>query len=97
MAGLGLSVGTEAVGGLRYQLFHRTYAALAHARAVKATRAVLVVHSFADGADRDNQADFRRFLAAMGADGEGMGTAARIGVRSGVNLSAVWISDRPLP
>ncbi len=85
------------IAGLRYQLLHRTYAAIAHAEGLGASQAVLVVHSFATGADAANQRAFATFLDAMGSEPVEPGAVASLGPRQGIELSAVWVQDRPLP
>jgi hypothetical protein len=93
--GLGLSPDAPSTRALRYQLLHRSWAALAHAKATGAHAAVLLVHSLADGGDVDNVADYRAFLRALGADGD-VGELTSLGDRGGMPFWAVWVRDRPL-
>ena len=91
--GLPMGAGTEA---LRYQLLHRTWAAVSHAKSVGAQRAVVLVHSFAPPPDYDNRAAFGAFLAAMGQATFTSGAVLPLGRRMGVDLWAAWVSDTPL-
>lgn len=95
--GLQLSVDDPATDRLRYQLLHRTWAALSHAESMGASRSVLLVHSFATGPDADNRAAFREFLRAMGQSSFELGHPIRLGERRGIELWAAWVSDTPLP
>jgi hypothetical protein len=93
---LSLAVDDPSTGRLRYQLLHRTWAALAHAKRVGAPVAVLLVHSFATAPDRDNRAAFHAFLRAMGQDEFTTGKLLPVGSRLGVELWAAWVCDVPL-
>lgn len=93
--GLGLSADAPSTLTLRYQLLHRSWAALAHAKAAGAQSAVLLVHSLADGGDEGNVADYQAFVRALGADG-GVGVLTSLGYRGGMPFWAVWVRDRPL-
>jgi hypothetical protein len=93
--GLGLSADAPSTLAIRYQLLHRSWAALAHAKAVGAQAAILLVHSFAETGDTENVADYRAFLRALGADG-GLGVLTSLGVRGGTAFWAAWVRDRPL-
>ncbi len=91
--GLPMGAGTET---LRYQLLHRTWAAVSHAKSVGAQRAVVLVHSFAPPPDYDNRAAFGAFLAAMGQAAFAPGVVLPLGRRMGIDLWAAWVSDTPL-
>lgn len=94
-AGLGLDESGDAVRALRYQLLHRTYAALVHAKQWNADIAVLLVHSFAAGPDTTNREAFAAFLSELGViDTPPTGTPVRVGARMGTDLWAVWVADR---
>jgi len=88
---LGLTV--ESVpGSIRYQLLHRTVAALIEAERFCAKHALMLVHSF-DSND-SGFGDYEAFVALLG------GTAAinqvtTIGERSGIQLHLAWVRDRP--
>ena len=94
--GLGLSPDAPSTRGLRYQLLHRSWAALAHARRTGAQAAVLLVHALADGGDAENVADYQAFLRALGADGADLGVPISLGSREGMPFWALWVRDRPL-
>lgn len=80
------------VGDLRYQLFHRTAAAILEARRYRANKAVLMVHSFC--ADATGLTDFLAFFGRMGVAGmerDMLSAPAQVG---GVTLWVGWASDR---
>lgn len=80
------------VGDLRYQLFHRTAAAILEARRYRAKKAVLMVHSFCDNAT--GLPDFLAFYERMGIKGVGrdlLGGPAQI---AAIGLWVGWASDQ---
>jgi hypothetical protein len=85
---LGLDPG--AVGDLRYQLFHRTAAALIEAERFHASKAVMLVHSFS--ATRAHFDDYAAFAAALSAHAE-PDSVCRVGTRFGRDLSLAWVTD----
>ena len=56
------------VSCLRYQLFHRTVAAIHGAERYRAPTALLLVHSFSPAEARSGWADFAAFVRAIGLD-----------------------------
>lgn len=82
----------SAVGDLRYQLFHRTAAAILEARRYRAKRAVLMVHSFCENAT--GLSDFEAFFARMGVQGAGRDKLSEPVQVAGVELWIGWASDR---
>jgi len=73
---------------LRYQLLHRTAAALFLAERFRARHAVMLVHSFHAGdAGVD---DYARFLELFGAKAE-VGAVVPVGERGGVQLHFGWV------
>lgn len=85
----------NSVGDLRYQLFHRTAAAILEARRYRATKAVLMVHSFCP--DATGLADFSAFFERMGVSGVGrdlVGGPVRVGE---VHLWVGWAGDECPP
>lgn len=85
----------SSVGDLRYQLFHRTAAAILEARRYRATKAVLMVHSFCP--DATGLADFIAFFERMGLSGIGrdlLGGPVRVGE---LDLWVGWASDECPP
>ena len=82
---LGLS--TEPDGDVRYQLLHRTAAAVIEADRFAAGAAAMIVHSFSPEARW--HADYGRFAALLGAKAE-VGSAARVQLPSGKPLYVGW-------
>jgi hypothetical protein len=81
----------DVVGHLRYQLFHRTAAAILEARRYRATKAVMLVQSFCP--DATGLADYVAFFSAIGVRGAG-----RDQLSSQLNIGRVgfwtgWVSD----
>lgn len=88
---LGLSV--EVASSLRYQLIHRTAAALIEAQAVRADSALMLVHSFSPHQTWFN--DFVDFSNAMSIP-IGAKNCISAGRRiSGVDIRLGWVSDKP--
>ena len=81
-----------AVGDLRYQLFHRTAAAILEARRYRANKAVMMVHSFCENAT--GQPDFLAFFEQMGVRGSGRDLLSEPKEVGGVSLRIGWASDR---
>lgn len=87
-----LGLDPPAVGGLRYQLFHRTVSALLEARRYGARDALMLVHSF-DPADSSLDA-YQAFAAALGVENthaDGITTSI---VRGDVTLRLGWVKER---
>jgi hypothetical protein len=80
------------VGDLRYQLFHRTAAAILEARRYRARRAVLMVHSFCEHAT--GLEDFVSFFDRMGAKGVGKDKLSAPAAIGGVTLWVGWTADQ---
>ena len=85
---LGLSV--ESVGALRYQLLHRTGAALIEAERYHARDAMMLVHSFSP--TRMWFEDFVVFVRAMGGSVAEDGVIT-VGARGGIELHLAWVTD----
>lgn len=79
-------------GDVRYQLLHRTAAALLEARAFHARQAVVLVHSFDPG--HAGFADFRAFVALLGGDAR-PGGITTVGERDGITLAFAWATGMP--
>ena len=79
------------VGNLRYQLFHRTAAAILEARRYRARKAVLMVHSFCE--DATGLADFLTFFEQMGVRGAGRDFVSEPKQVGGIELWIGWTSD----
>ena len=84
------------VGGLRYQLFHRTAAAIYEAHRYRSKKAIMMVQSFcayATGLD-----DFLAFFDRIGIKGAGRDVLSSPAWFGGVELRAGWANDVcPLP
>ena len=74
----------------RYQLIHRTAAAIIEARRFKTDRAAMCVQSFAT--DHCGHADFAQFAALFGLDVP-PGTAATVVLPSGLPLTLGWATS----
>lgn len=79
------------VGDLRYQLFHRTAAAIIEAKRFRASKALMVVHSFCDRAT--GLADFLTFYERMGMRGAGRDRLSEPATVGGVTLWIGWVGD----
>jgi hypothetical protein len=88
---LGLSI--TAVDAIRYQLLHRSVAALIEAGRFGAKEAMLLVHSFARDNENDHFEDFVAFARLLGIKNAGknrVSSACKIG---GVNLRLAWVAE----
>ena len=83
------------VGALRWQLFHRTAAALLEARRFHARHALMLVHDFS-GSDA-GLADYRAFAELIGVRGAAAGALSDARDMNGISLRLGWVSDRPAP
>lgn len=88
-----LELDPDEVGGLRYQLLHRTVSALYEAERYGCARALVLVHSFVDSPT--SLEDFVAFARALGISDAGRGVVSSPVVRHGVELSLAWVDDRP--
>ena len=77
----------EIDGAIRYQLLHRTAAAVLEARRFSASAAAMIVHSFS--LSRRWHDDYRRFAQLLGCRGE-VGSAEVIELPSGKPLYLGW-------
>ena len=83
------------VSNLRYQLLHRTAAAVYEAQRYKIRRAVMLVHSFSDGHSWFD--DFRAFADAIGTPVSGTNElSTKVGVE-GISLRLGWVADEVSP
>jgi hypothetical protein len=78
---------------LRYQLIHRTAAAIYEAQRFHAQTAVMMVHSF-DGGDAGAE-DYMRFAGALGFQGAEPTLTVGPKLFGGVQLYLGWTADRP--
>ena len=79
------------VGDLRYQLFHRTAAAILEARRYRAKKAILMIHSFCSNAT--GLADFLAFYERMGISGAERDALSEPAAVGGIALWIGWASD----
>jgi hypothetical protein len=90
-----LGLDRESVGHLRYQLLHRTCAAIYEAQGYAVDHAAMLVHSFST-----NHAwfdDFRAFTDALGVPVDAVNRISDPIEREGIKLRLGWVSDQPLP
>jgi hypothetical protein len=90
---LGLEAST--VGNLRYQFFHRTAAAILEARRFRASKAILLIHSFCPNAT--GLRDYVEFGRRLGFERLGRDDVSEPRVVGGIELRLAWVSDEPLP
>jgi hypothetical protein len=86
-----LGIGIEAVSDLRYQLLHRTVAAIMEAKRYRTDRAAMLVHSFCR-AD-SGLADFKKFARALGWSGAGRNGISEERVCAGVRVRLAWVAE----
>jgi hypothetical protein len=86
-------VAVHDASALRYQLFHRTAAALFEAQRYRAKEALVLVHSFSKRhAWLD---DFLRFAAVIGIGGAGKDQVSEAKLVGDIELRLGWVSDEP--
>jgi len=90
----GLGLDPARMGRLRYQLFHRSYAALATARAQGCEHAIMAVHSLQGRGPRgDNWQGFVAFARALGAVDIAAMRPVGVGERMGVKFWLMWVTE----
>ena len=89
---LGLRVAD--VGGIRYQLLHRTASAIYEAQRYRTTRAVMLVHSFSvtDTSFRD----FQVFARSMGVLVQAVNRVSEERECEGIRIRLAWVRDQPI-
>lgn len=90
-ASLGLRVAD--VGGIRYQLLHRTASAIYEAQRYRTRRALMLVHSFS-AADTSFR-DFQAFSRSMGMPVQAVNRVSGERECEGVRLRLGWVKDHP--
>jgi hypothetical protein len=90
-----LALDPDNVGSLRYQLFHRTVAAIFEAQAYNYRQAVMLVHSFSP--TKRWLSDFHAFASALGIADDLDGHISAPIQRGGVTLRLGWVSDQKQP
>ena len=86
-----LGLNTNQVGGLRYQLLHRTASAVYEAQRYRAHRAIMLVHSFSPTKRWFD--DFARFSDAMGMSIKLPDTVSPLKLCEKISLRIAWVSD----
>jgi hypothetical protein len=86
-----LGLNKSLVGGLRYQLLHRTASAIYEAQRYRAHRAIMLVHSFSQTKRWFD--DFARFSDAMGMSIKLPDTVSSPKLCEHVSLRTAWVSD----
>ena len=81
----------SSVGDIKYQLIHRTAAALIEAGKYRANHALMLVHSFSQ--DDNHFEDYQDFLDLLSADGENSvpNSVSYAGEKNGINLYLAWV------
>ena len=87
-----LGLDPSRVGGLRYQLLHRTVSALIEARRYGSQEALMLVHSF-DPDDSSLDA-YQAFATALGLTNAATNAITSPTVRDGVQLRLGWVKER---
>jgi HD domain len=87
-----LGLGASGVGGLRYQLLHRTVSALREAHRYGAHEALMLVHSFDPSSS--SFTDYQAFAAALGMTDAGENSITTSIARGDVTLRLGWVKQR---
>jgi hypothetical protein len=95
-----LGLPSTTVDTLRYQLLHRTAAALLEAQRYRTGRALMLVHSFTDhnptSKKGDSFEDFQAFAATLGAPLDRRNSVSEAVIRHGIHLRLAWVADKPV-
>ncbi len=88
-----LELDTDDVDHIRYQLLHRAASAIIETKKFRATNALMLVHSFGEPNEEDNEAfqDYCRFLDLFGANGR-MDSLVLGKNLSGIDLYFAWVN-----
>ena len=89
---LGLRVAD--IGGIRYQLLHRTASAIYEAQRYLTERAIMLVHSFSV-TDR-SFCDFQAFARSMGIPVDAVNQVSEERECEGIRLRLAWVKDQPI-
>ena len=94
-----LGLNTDDVTQLRYQLLHRTVAALIEAKRFNCRHALMLIHHFSTGPDKSagNVSDFAKFCAALGVPNAGVNWISEPVVRNGIRLRFAWVDEECAP
>lgn len=90
-----LGISQEKAQGLRYQLLHRTAAAIFEAKRFRLQRAVLIVQSFCPKAS--GLSDFADFVAAIGSGAVPHGAMSQPTRFGAIEMRFGWVCDKPPP
>ena len=82
------------VGGLRYQLLHRTVSAIYEAQRYQTERAIMLVHSFS--VTDASLGDFQAFAKAMGVPVQSVNQVSEERECKGIRLRLAWVKDQPI-
>jgi len=88
-----LKLDVSAVGGIRYQLLHRTASAIYEAKRYRCRHALMLVHSFSS--THRWFEDFANFSAAFGIPVHQPNLCSQAKECDGVNLRLAWVNDTP--
>lgn len=91
-ATLGLRV--AGIGGIRYQLLHRTASAIYEAQRYKTERAIMLVHSFS--VTDTSFGDFQAFTESMGVPVQTVNQVSEELECEGIRLRLAWVKDQPI-
>ena len=89
---LGLRVAD--IGGIRYQLLHRTASAIYEAQRYQVERAIMLVHSFS--VTDASFCDFQAFAKAMGVPVQSVNQVSEERKCEGILLRLAWVKDQPI-
>lgn len=90
-----LGLEPDTVGHLRYQLLHRTCAAIYEAQGYAVGRAAMLVHSFS--AQHAWFEDFQAFVAALGLKVPSVNGISTTTDLEGISVRLGWVADSPSP
>jgi hypothetical protein len=90
-----LEIDPTQTSGLRYQLFHRTAAAIYEARRYRCKHSLMLVHSFSR--KHSGFEDFVRFATAVGMPVSARNKCSDPRTLEGVSVRLGWVSDIPAP
>lgn len=86
-----LGLTADGVGHLRYQLFHRTIAAVLEAKRYRSGKAAMIVQSWS--ADHDGFADYATFFTAVGLRIDEPGRFSEPATLDGVSFRTAWSAE----
>ncbi len=90
-----LGLNAARIGGIRYQLLHRTASAIYEAKRYRCRHALMLVHSFSS--THRWFEDFAAFSEAMSLPIQQPDVCSSVKACEGVSLRLAWVADRPSP